>query len=185
MIGSVEMGVVRVGSVANYDSGKAIAQWERHIARDDDGSSANGGEGDETVKDGARRLDDGLAPYMGNLAVEKGFRRRGAGRALVIEACRLAGEVWAAPCVWLHVEDGNEGAMELYRKLGFGCEVQDPEWCERVGRRRRLFLRSDGGGAGADDWSRAKVGRVRLSGLEYLRWCVYDLQRTGAEKAGG
>lgn len=55
---------------------------------------------------------------IGNLAVHAAYRRQGIGRALVVEARRVAAEIGLAP-VRLEVREGNLAAQLFYRRLGF------------------------------------------------------------------
>lgn len=190
MMGCVEIGVVPVQEMSGARTSDAIRYWDQSIAKmaamgvkdDTNHDSARSGkdanEGDEKlVADYIR--DNNRVPYIGNLAVSQGFRRRGVASALVTEACTWAGVLWGAPCVWLHVEVCNEAATSLYKKLGFGCESRDPEWIDGVGRRQRLFLRSSGG---AQDWSQARLASIKLNVWEYIRWCWLDLERVRKER---
>lgn len=168
-MGCIEMGVVRIGKMATARAGDAIQQWEQAI---------NNAKNQQQERSERGVLDEGRAPYIGNLAVSREFRRYGVASALVLESCRWARTLWAAQCVWLHVEETNYPAKQLYQKLGFGCEAREPNVCDDIGRRRRLFLRSEGG---EQDWSKAKLIKVQMSTVEYLRWCWQDLKRTRQE----
>lgn len=179
VVGCVEMGIVRIGRMASARAGDAIQQWEQSI------STANLGDGDSGTTMEVNRdatdtasevfIEKDSAPYIGNLAVSQEFRRRGVASALVLESCKWARTMWAAQCVWLHVEETNEAAKRLYQKLKFGCEVREPVLCDEFGRRRRFFLRSEGG---TQDWTQAPLLAVRMNVWEYLRWCWQDLKRT-------
>lgn len=189
-MGCVEMGAVRVKRMASARAGDAIQQWEQSIEAmtkekkidtlliGSESLSEPGDDEDENTEIESI-FKDGQAPYIGNLAVSHKFRRRGVASALVLEACSWAHTLWRAPCVWLHVEERNEAAIRLYKKLGFGCEARDPVWTNDVGRRNRLFLRSNGGTL---DWSKARLAPVKLNGLEYLRWCWLDLKRVRQQR---
>ena len=56
--------------------------------------------------------------YLSNMAVDQEFRRQGVARALLHESERLARR-WHAEDMWLHVEEGNQVAEELYIACGF------------------------------------------------------------------
>ena len=59
------------------------------------------------------------AAFLDNLYVIPGRRRQGIGKQLVLQALeRLRQE--KAECIELVVRAGNEGAVQLYRSLGFG-----------------------------------------------------------------
>jgi len=64
---------------------------------------------------------------IANVAVHPDYRRQGIGRELTekgIEHARVRG----APSVWLHVREENEGAVRLYRKLGFQERAVRTTW---------------------------------------------------------
>ena len=59
-----------------------------------------------------------------NMVVKEGYRRRGIGRELM-EGVRVMAEgsykgTDTVECMTLEVDDDNEGAIRLYRKIGFG-----------------------------------------------------------------
>lgn len=195
VIGCVEVGLVRIQSVANGRPSDAVNQWEESISaaesrKGQSGSVSKSGTNasDQTmgvkyingvgINPGENVVGQGSAAYMGNLAVSPNFRRLGVATALVTEACCRANLLWTT-CVWLHVEEHNTAATTLYKKLGFGCETQDPAWCVHIGRSRKMLLRSKGG---AEDWSQARTAQINMNGWEYLRWCIYDLKRVGDSK---
>jgi [ribosomal protein S18]-alanine N-acetyltransferase len=62
------------------------------------------------------------------LAVAPAWRRRGAGKRLVGQACSVA-ETKGAKALFLEVAETNAGALRLYEKFGFAC----------VGRRERYY----------------------------------------------
>ncbi|GMI31279.1 hypothetical protein TrCOL_g9018 [Triparma columacea] len=59
-----------------------------------------------------------------NMVVKEGYRRRGIGRELMEGVRVMAEESYkgtdTVECMTLEVEDDNEGAIRLYRKIGFG-----------------------------------------------------------------
>lgn len=197
-MGCIEMGLIGTRRMSNARAGYAIEQWEKSIAEASRMKRSENGnrkvdsdiEPDNNVTNNVEngtsanmngndtRALVGRAPYIGNLAVSQDFRRRGVASELVIEACRWSKTLWGAPCVWLHVEEENQAATRLYKKLEFGCETQDPDWVAEVGRQKRLLLRSGGGSL---QWSDARETGVKLNGLEYVRWCWNDLARVRRE----
>lgn len=196
IVGCVEVGLVRIQSVANGRPGNAVHQWERSISAAESAKRKSGlvstvgndvdneTTGVKNTSELENRSDNGVvgrdsAAYMGNLAVSPDFRRLGVATALVTEACCRANLLWAT-CVWLHVEEQNTAATTLYKKLGFGCETQDPAWSVHIGRSRKMLLRSKGG---TEDWSKARTTDIAMNGWEYLRWCIYDLKRVGDSKS--
>lgn len=198
LVGCVEVGLVRIQTVANGRPGDAVNQWEQSISAVETAMTRPG----MARVDGTNTIDERLgvknttgvedgpnynavdkngagAAYMGNLAVSPEFRRLGVATALVTEGCCRANLLWAT-CVWLHVEEDNVAATTLYKKLGFGCEARDPAWSVHIGRSRKMLLRSKGG---EEDWSKARAAPIHMNGLEYLRWCIYDLKRAGDAKS--
>ena len=193
LVGCVEMGVVNVPRLLAKGAHNEVEQWEQ---------AAEGMLSTDTSD---------RAPYIGNLAVSPRQRRRGVGTQLMRAAVAYAQHEWHSTAVWLHVEAENEAAKRLYARLGFDCEVQEPTWYRHIGRDRRLFLRCDiapeGEGGVADDlvtgdagedggvddeevemqlkaWEDARVGGKPVRGLEYLRYCWYDLGRRRRENGG-
>jgi ribosomal protein S18 acetylase RimI-like enzyme len=59
------------------------------------------------------------APLMSNLAVSRSYRRQGLARRLVREVERMVQEDWGYSVCYLYVERQNQGAIKLYRKLGY------------------------------------------------------------------
>jgi len=58
-------------------------------------------------------------PYICNVAVSPGWRRRGVGTRLV-ELCEaFAKDQWGQDVVYLHVEKTNQAAFELYENMGY------------------------------------------------------------------
>ena len=57
--------------------------------------------------------------HVVSIAVMEDFRRRGVGRALVVEAMRRGRDVYGAGEGYLEVRVGNEAAIGLYDGLGF------------------------------------------------------------------
>jgi hypothetical protein len=65
------------------------------------------------------------------------------GRAL-LAACERLGRLWRRPSLWLHVDQGNSAALELYRAQGYQVRSS-----RGVGSKRFLMARGLGeGGAG-------------------------------------
>jgi GNAT superfamily N-acetyltransferase len=73
------------------------------------------------------RLQGRSRYLIANVAVHPDYRRRGIARRLTeqaIEHVRRRG----APWVWLHVRAQNEGAIRLYRGLGFSEQARRTTW---------------------------------------------------------
>lgn len=64
------------------------------------------------------------APLMSNLAVSRNYRRRGLAEELVQAVEDLVGE-WGYEECYLYVEQRNQGAVKLYRKLGYRSVWED------------------------------------------------------------
>jgi len=73
--------------------------------------------------------------YLSNMAVDNEFRRQGVARTLLQESERLARR-WKVEDMWLHVEEGNDVAEELYLASGFARKRSDPDFF--FGRRHLL-----------------------------------------------
>ncbi|MBW4698419.1 MAG: GNAT family N-acetyltransferase [Aphanocapsa lilacina HA4352-LM1] len=71
-------------------------------------------------------MRDRLA-YVSNLAVSNAFRRKGVARSLLIEVEHLVRR-WNQATVNLHVMEHNQGALRLYRSLGYRLERSEQEW---------------------------------------------------------
>ena len=56
--------------------------------------------------------------WVNDIEVEPAFRRQGYGRALMLEAERLAADL-GYPKLGLNVMGGNSGAIKLYESLGY------------------------------------------------------------------
>jgi len=65
-----------------------------------------------------------LRAVIANLAVDRECRRQGVGRRLVAEAEATAQE-WGYDYIWLLVEESNERAQRLYRKMGYHAQGRD------------------------------------------------------------
>lgn len=63
-------------------------------------------------------------PYISNLAVAPDYRRLGIARQL-LQRCEVQVQRWHYGSIGLHVLETNQGAMELYRQLGY--QVQQTE----------------------------------------------------------
>jgi ribosomal protein S18 acetylase RimI-like enzyme len=59
--------------------------------------------------------------YIQNVSVERGYRRRGVGTALVEHIMDFAGRE-GFPLVFLFVAVGNRGARRIYERMGFHVE---------------------------------------------------------------
>lgn len=121
--------------------------------------------------------------YMGNLAVMPGWRRRGVGGGLVAAVMDGARDRWDARQLWALVADENFRAKKLYKRLGFSCAAREPPWYSEIGRETRLFLVRNITESAAeqeeDDWNEARIAPGRkMSPIEYLRYCLYDLEVT-------
>lgn len=64
---------------------------------------------------------------VANVAVHPDFRRKGIATSLTIKAIEHARQR-GAQAVWLHVRDENEGAIRLYRSLGFIERARRTTW---------------------------------------------------------
>lgn len=58
-------------------------------------------------------------PYLCNLCVDKSLRRQGLGQILVAVAEQLVLEYWGKRSMYLHVENKNIAAQELYSKMNY------------------------------------------------------------------
>lgn len=58
-------------------------------------------------------------PYMLNLCVSKGQRRRGLARQLLLATERIISDCWGDSGIYLHVEDDEEAANALYEVTGY------------------------------------------------------------------
>jgi ribosomal protein S18 acetylase RimI-like enzyme len=64
---------------------------------------------------------------IANIAVLPQYRRRGIARQLTTRAIQHARQ-HHSPAVWLHVRQENEGAVNLYRSLGFRERARRTSW---------------------------------------------------------
>jgi hypothetical protein len=64
---------------------------------------------------------------VANVAVHPDFRRRGIASSLTLKALEHARQR-GAQAVWLHVRDENDGAIRLYRSLGFTERARRSTW---------------------------------------------------------
>lgn len=80
------------------------------------------------------------ACYMANMAVDPRFRRQGIARAL-LSACEAVSLSKGLAVLELHVRQGDDPAVSLYR--GWGCEetLRDSIMVRMLGYRPRLLLR--------------------------------------------
>jgi GNAT superfamily N-acetyltransferase len=84
--------------------------WIDRIERS--AASLIGGGGGDT--DGAD-----LQPYLSNLCVEESFRGKQLGRALVRCVENIAKETWGYNRMYLHVDEDNDAALNLYKSEGY------------------------------------------------------------------
>jgi ribosomal protein S18 acetylase RimI-like enzyme len=73
------------------------------------------------------RSKGGPIYMIANVAVHPDYRRRGIARMLVFQAMQQARERGAAS-IWLQVRDDNQGAIQLYRQLGFVARAHRTIW---------------------------------------------------------
>lgn len=177
IVACIEMGVVNVPNLIAKGAMDELEQWGQSREELDK----------EKVReyvDAATLLDPRAEtnvdlPYIGNLAVAQGWRRRGIGRRLVGAAERVAVE-WGYPAVCLHVDADSFEATSLYARLGYECTAREPVWSQKVGRVRRLFLRKRLGDAGTAvdmlTWEEgvAEVGK-KMTFLESLRYSFVSI----------
>lgn len=78
-----------------------------------------------------------LQCYVSNMAVAPGHRRKGLAGSLLARCERLA-RVIEKPSVWLHVDNGNEAASQLYKARGY-AEVGGVQLSWGMSRRRLLY----------------------------------------------
>lgn len=64
---------------------------------------------------------------IANVAVHPDFRRKGIARMLTQQAISHA-QFQGVDAVWLHVKEHNEGAIDLYKKLGFVHKAVRNQW---------------------------------------------------------
>jgi ribosomal protein S18 acetylase RimI-like enzyme len=69
---------------------------------------------------------------LANIAVHPEYRRRGIGRALTLHAMQQVRDR-GAKNIWLHVEEDNDGAIQLYRSLGFEDQALRSIWNASTG----------------------------------------------------
>lgn len=110
----------------------------------------------------ARQAPDDFVftPYLSNLAVATGARRRGLARALV-QSCEDEAQAWGFDELALEVVSTNDAALALYRALGYSIAPCDDEVYTAVRKSRYHF---------ADEW----VPKTRL---------VKHFAADGAERA--
>jgi [ribosomal protein S18]-alanine N-acetyltransferase len=88
---------------------------------------------------------NGTNAYVDTIEVATAFRRQGLGSELLAKCEESARDVGAV-VFWLHVEDGNIGAISLYQARGFDClgteeHFYAPDRDARVYRKLLLDLR--------------------------------------------
>jgi len=64
---------------------------------------------------------------VANVAVHSDYRRKGIATSLTLKAIEHA-RGRGAQAIWLHVREENEGAIRLYRSLGFGERARRATW---------------------------------------------------------
>ncbi len=69
---------------------------------------------------------------IANVAVHPNYRRQGIARSLTIQAIKHSRQR-GAPATWLHVREGNEAAIDLYRSLGFVERARRTTWHSQPG----------------------------------------------------
>jgi ribosomal protein S18 acetylase RimI-like enzyme len=77
------------------------------------------------------------APYLANLAVEIGHRRRSVAQQLML-TCEHQAEAWGYGQIYLTVMANNQAARSLYVKAGYEIVQRDPGWLSRG---ERLLMR--------------------------------------------
>ena len=76
--------------------------------------------------------------YIGNMVVDKSFRRKGIATDL-LASCEQLAKRWNSDSMWLHVGVDSPPAQRLYRNLGYRQRGVDPWWI--VLERRYLFCK--------------------------------------------
>jgi ribosomal protein S18 acetylase RimI-like enzyme len=76
-------------------------------------------------------------PYLANLAVEPGHRRRSVARQLMA-TCEQQAQAWGYGQIYLTVMADNQAARALYVKAGYEVVRRDLEW---LSRREKLLMR--------------------------------------------
>jgi ribosomal protein S18 acetylase RimI-like enzyme len=77
------------------------------------------------------------APYLANLAVEKGYRRRSVAQQLMV-TCEQQAEAWGYGQIYLTVMADNQAARSLYIKAGYEVVRRDAGW---LSREEKLLMR--------------------------------------------
>jgi ribosomal protein S18 acetylase RimI-like enzyme len=70
------------------------------------------------------------APYLANLAVEQGYRRRSVAQQLM-RTCEQQAETWGYGQIYLTVMADNQAARSLYVKAGYEVVRRDAGWLSR------------------------------------------------------
>lgn len=79
-------------------------------------------------------------PYLSNLAVHPGSRRRGVARSLMAH-CEQTALQWGFSSLHLHVLENNSSARQLYFRAGYRLQEVSSGWDSLFfGQPRRLFL---------------------------------------------
>jgi len=65
--------------------------------------------------------------YVSNLAIAQSFRRRGIAKCL-LRATETLAHRWGCSSIWLHVEEDNIPALNLYQRNGYEQRGRDPWW---------------------------------------------------------
>eukprot|EP00465_Bigelowiella_longifila_P001372 CAMPEP_0185269284 /NCGR_PEP_ID=MMETSP1359-20130426/39353_1 /TAXON_ID=552665 /ORGANISM="Bigelowiella longifila, Strain CCMP242" /LENGTH=281 /DNA_ID=CAMNT_0027860381 /DNA_START=230 /DNA_END=1072 /DNA_ORIENTATION=- len=63
--------------------------------------------------------------YVSNLAISQPFRRKGIAKCL-LRATETLAHRWGCNSIWLHVEEDNAPALNLYRRNGYEQRGKDP-----------------------------------------------------------
>ena len=115
---------------------------------------------------------------IANVATHPDYRRRGIARVLTDAAMRRAREKRAAS-IWLHVRAESEGALTLYRELGFQERARRINWQAEPGTAIPGDLRVEK--RPARDWlaQRAWLERAYPSTLNWYNQQSWDIFRPG------
>ncbi len=88
------------------------------------------------------RLAAGEAEIL-TIAVDKGERRNGVGTALIETVLRTLHQL-RAQCLFLEVDEKNNGAINLYKRLGFSLIARRPSYYDtEAGKSSALVMRLD------------------------------------------
>ena len=73
---------------------------------------------DSRPLDKSKEKDGPPRPYLSDLAVHTGWRRKGVARAL-IQKCEEKAKTWKKCELYLRVEEKNQPALQMYHSLGY------------------------------------------------------------------